>query len=91
MAQSYRVLPDRLDARSPHRLGPCAPLRPEPGRQVVGQALRDAAYADDSLLPHLLPLGWEYINLTAEPASQIVRLPPLTAAQSTLAYDFPVS
>ena len=33
-------------------------------RQVVVQALRDAGYADDSLLPHLSPLGWEHINLT---------------------------
>ena len=33
-------------------------------RQVVVQVLRDAGYADDSLLPHLSPLGWEHINLT---------------------------
>ena len=30
----------------------------------VVQALRDAGNADDSLLPHLSPLGWEHINLT---------------------------
>ena len=37
-----------------------------PARQVVVQALRDAGYADDSLLPHLSPLGWEYINRTGD-------------------------
>ena len=37
-----------------------------PERQVVVQALRDAGYADDSLLPHLSPLGWEPINRTGD-------------------------
>ncbi len=37
-----------------------------PERQVAVQALRDAGYADDSLLPHLSPLGWEHINLTRD-------------------------
>ena len=32
----------------------------------VVQALRDAGNADDSLLPHLSPLGWEHINLTED-------------------------
>ena len=31
---------------------------------MVVQALRDAGYAGDSLLPHLPPLGWEHTNLT---------------------------
>ena len=30
------------------------------------QSLRDAGNADDSLLPHLSPLGWEHINLTGD-------------------------
>ena len=37
-----------------------------PARQVVVQALRDAGYADDSLPPHLSPLGWEHTNLTGD-------------------------
>ena len=32
----------------------------------VVHALRDAGNADDSLLPHLSPLGWEHINLTGD-------------------------
>ena len=32
----------------------------------VVQALRDIGNADDSLLPHLSPLGWEHINLTGD-------------------------
>ena len=30
---------------------------------MVAPALRDAGYADDSLLTHLSPLVWEHINL----------------------------
>ena len=30
---------------------------------MVVPALRDAGYADDSLLAHLSPLVWEHINL----------------------------
>ena len=31
------------------------------------QALRDAGkVVDDTLLPHLSPLGWEHINLTGD-------------------------
>ena len=52
-----------------------------PERQVVVQALRDTGNADDSLLPHLSPLGWEHINLTGDYNAP-------TAAQSALAYDF---
>ena len=37
-----------------------------PERQVVVQALRNAGNADDSLLPHLSPLGWEHINLAGD-------------------------
>ena len=33
---------------------------------MVVQALREAGNADDSLLPHLPPLGWEHINLTGD-------------------------
>ena len=29
-------------------------------------ALRDAGNADDSLLPHLSPLGWGHINLMGD-------------------------
>ncbi len=32
----------------------------------VVQALRDAGNPDESLLPHLSPLGWEHINLTGD-------------------------
>ena len=28
--------------------------------------MRDAGYEDDSLLPHLSPLGWEHINLAGD-------------------------
>ena len=62
-------------------------------RQVVVQALRDAGYADDSLRPHLLPLGWEQhqpdgrLQLVAELASRTGLLPPLIAAQSALAHN----
>ena len=67
----FRVLPDRLDAeerheRSTHRLCPGEPLRPEPGAPSGGASLRDAGYEDDSLLPHLSPLGWEHINLAGD-------------------------
>ena len=33
-----------------------------PARKVVVQALWDAGYADDRLLPHLSSLSWEHIN-----------------------------
>ena len=36
-----------------------------PERQVGVQALRDAV-GDESLLPHLSPLGWEHINLMGD-------------------------
>ena len=53
----------------------------------VVQALRDTGNADDSLLPHLSPLGWEHINLTGDYSWQQNKqveqgnfrpLPPLT-------------
>ena len=53
----------------------------------VVQALRDIGNADDSLLPHLSPLGWEHINLTGDYSWQQNKqveqgnfrpLPPLT-------------
>ena len=53
----------------------------------VVQALRNTGNADDSLLPHLSPLGWEHINLTGDYSLQQNKqveqgnfrpLPPLT-------------
>ena len=53
----------------------------------VVQALRDTGNTDDSLLPHLSPLGWEHINLTGDYSWQQNKqveqgnfrpLPPLT-------------
>ena len=53
----------------------------------VVQALRDIGNTDDSLLPHLSPLGWEHINLTGDYSWQQNKqveqgnfrpLPPLT-------------
>ena len=43
-----------------HRIGYVRVSRfdQNPDRQVVVRALRDAGNADDSLLPHLSPLGW---------------------------------
>ena len=65
-----------------------------PERQGVVQASRDAGYADDSLLPHLSPLGWEHINLTGDynwrQSKQVkqgdFRAP--TAAQAALVHEF---
>ena len=39
------------------------PILPS-ARKVVVQALRDAGYADDSLLPHRLSLGQTHLCLT---------------------------
>ena len=63
-----------------------------PERQVVVQALRDTENADDSLRPHLSPLGWEHMNLTGDynwrPNKQVEQgdfrpLPPLKARSAT--------